>query len=237
MEGRFIGRLVAERLGAQRALILYVGDEYGSGLRAGTEAALAERGVQVVDRVALELSGRCPRGSAANPSEDLITLALRKGVPDVVVLASRAAEAGCALQAIHRRLPRMRYVAGDGVIPEALALDAPAEAVDSTYFITFWHADTTDARTREFVAAFRRSTGRDPHYGDALVYDATQLLIDAIRSVGTDRERVRDYLRELGGRRPAPAGLTGPLTFEPAARRGIVVVRRQGGATVLVRGP
>ena len=234
MEGAFAARFITRRLAARRVLILYVGDEYGSGLRTSLESALARQGVDVVDRIVLEVGGLCPRADSPNPYEDQVTLALRHGVPDVVFLATRAPEAGCATRTIHARQPRMRYVAGDGVVPAALAANAPREAVDSTYFITFWHADTTNAENRAFTEEFTRRFGRAPHYGDALVFDATRLLADAVHEVGGDRSRIVAWLESLGRDRAAATGLTGPLTFDPAARTGIIVVRQRGGRTEAV---
>ena len=234
MEGAFAARFITHRLGARRVLILYVGDEYGSGLRTSLESALVGQGGAVVDRVVLEVGGQCPRADSPNPYEDQVTLALRRGTPDVVFLATRTVEAGCATRAIHARQPRMRYVAADGVVPGNLAVIAPAEAMDSTYFITFWHPDTSNAENRAFTEEFRRRFRRVPHYGDALVFDATRLLVDAVREVGGDRARILEYLESLGRGRPAPSGLTGTLTFDRSARTGIIVVRQRGGHTEAV---
>jgi branched-chain amino acid transport system substrate-binding protein len=231
IEGAFIGRFVGDALGARSAVIFYVPDEYGTGLRDGALAALDQHGVRVTDQVPLTSSGHCPP-TGPNPYVDVVDAALERGRPEVVILASRQREGGCVAGRVRTRLPGARFVAGDGLLLNDDFVQRAGGAADSTYAVAFWHADLPDSASRAFVERFTRIVGRAPDHGDALAYDAVMVLAEAVRAVGPDRGRIRAYLASLGRERPAYHGVTGPITFPSPAGR-LYMTRLLGGRPVL----
>ncbi|MBI4543210.1 MAG: hypothetical protein HY705_09280 [Gemmatimonadetes bacterium] len=107
VEGAFIGAFAAERLSARRVSIFFVSDEYGIGLRDGLVADLRRRGLSVVDEVPF---------NPINELRTLVSASLRRGVPDVVVVAGRHREAGLIARSVHDPAPRVRIVVGDGAL-------------------------------------------------------------------------------------------------------------------------
>jgi ABC-type branched-subunit amino acid transport system substrate-binding protein len=103
--------------------------------------------------------------------------------------------------------------------------------------VAFWHPSQPDSLSREFVARFLRSAGRSPRHDDAMFYDATALIVEAVRTVGPDRAAVRAYLEQLGRSRPPYQGVTGPIAFTPQARRPLLMTRIRGGRTERVPAP
>ena len=224
-EGVLIGRFTAERLGARRVLLFFTNDEYGVGLRDGVLAELAERDVAVLDKVGVD------------PSSDIPTLfeaSLRRGVPDVIVVAGRHTETGRVARSAFGRVPRLRVVAGDGALLLPILPDLAGPAADSIYVVAFWLPDAPDSMSRAFVARFQRVTGHDPAPDDAMNHDALLLLAHAVREVGPDRMAVRGYLESLGGTRPAYHGIIGEITFMGARKPPLVMTRLQGGRVVRV---
>jgi ABC-type branched-subunit amino acid transport system substrate-binding protein len=197
-----------------------VNDEYGTDLRDGVVAALARQGVAVLDRVPMD------------PSSDFRTLvaaSLRRGVPDVVVVAGRERETGAIARLMREHGVARPVVAGDGamVLPTLATVAGPA--ADSIYLVAFWVADAPDSLSQAFVQRFRRAAGRDPESLDAMNRDAVMLLADAIHAVGPGRDAVRRYLSELGKIRPPYGGVTGRISFGPDGQQRLVMAHLVGG--------
>lgn len=204
IEGAFIGAFVLERLGARRVTVFYLNEEYGAGLRDGVVTELARRGVTVVDRVGYD------------PTNDLPTLvdaSLRRGTPELLVVAGRGEDTGRIARAAWARLRGIRVVAGDGALLLPHLPDAAGPAADSVYVVAFWLPDGSDDASRAFIERFTRITGHPPQSSDAMGRDALLLVAHAIREVGARRAAVRDYLRSLGRTRPPYEGVTGPISF------------------------
>lgn len=220
VEGAFMARFIAERLGARRVTVFYQNDEYGRGIRDGVTAELARRGVAVLYQ------------SPVDGNSDVATLldaSLGAGRPDVIVAATQAALAGRLMRTGAARLPGVRMVAGDGaLLLPALSREA-GPAGDSIYCVTFWLRETGDPASRDFVERFRRLSGREPVGSDAMAFDALMLAATAVREVGPDRARVRHYLEALGREVPAPRGVTGALTFRRDRRPALVMVQLRDG--------
>ena len=225
VEGAFIGRFVAEKLGARRVSIFYQNDEYGLGLRDGVAAELARRGVAV-----LFTSPVVAGGDLAT----LVDVSLRSGRPDVVISGGQPAETGRLAALFAERLGSVQMVGGDGALLLPGLAEAAGAAADSIYIATFWLSDATDSAGRAFAAAFAARVGRPPVGSDAMSYDALMLAATAIRAVGTDRGAVREYLRSLGRERPPYPGVTGPIAFALPARSGFIMIRLRNGAQVRV---
>jgi branched-chain amino acid transport system substrate-binding protein len=222
-EGAFIGAFAADRLGARRATVFYVNDEYGAGLRDGVLSEFGRRGVAVLDVVQFAVNGDFAL---------LVDATLRRGRPDVMILAARQREAGLIARLAQARVPGLRFVVGDGALVLPVLADAAGPAADSIYGVAFWLPDPADSVDRAFVAHHRRVTGRDPLPADAMSHDALMLLATAVGDVGPDREAVRTYLRDLGNRRPSYRGVTGDITFRADRPARLAMARLRRGALV-----
>ncbi len=229
IQGDFIGAFAAGSMDARRALLFYVPDEYGVGLAAGVSGALFRHGITLLGQVPVQPSRVCQPRRPGNPYEDVVDAALQAGVPDVVILATRTPEGACLARAVHRRLPDARFVAGDGVLVEPLLISMAGRAADFLYVVAFWAPGQQDASSREFVARFRALTRREPRSDDAMYYDGTMLVAEAIRSSGPTRRAVRAYFMSLGRTRPAFEGVTGPIAFTPQATRPLIMTRIRAG--------
>lgn len=236
IEGEYLGRFVAERLHARSVTIFYVLDEYGAGLRDGLIAELTRRNVTILDAVPLPGSSECPPAKAQNDLASVIDAALLRGRPDVVVMANRQNEAGCIVSHVHARYPGVLFAAGDGLLADAAFRERAGVGADSTYLVAFWHPDRPDSVSRAFAARYERLHGIQPRHDEAMVHDAFMALATAVRAVGTDGEKVREYLASLGHERPALQGVTGPISFPGDARR-LMMTRVQGSALDVVPFP
>jgi ABC-type branched-subunit amino acid transport system substrate-binding protein len=216
--------------------VFYAVDDYGTGLAAGVSSAFERLGVTVIDRVPVRLDHQCPPFSTTNPYEDQVDASLRKGVPDVVIVAGRRWEVGCIARAVDMRVAGTPVIGGDGATPvDSVLIDAAGPALDSLYVVVFWVAAAATSDSTIFARVFQRMAGRAARPEDALVHDAIMLIVEAVRAVGARRARVQAYLESLGRSRPPYAGVTGAITFQPGAERPLHMMRIRSGQPVEVR--
>lgn len=209
VEGAFIARFVTDRLHARSVAILYVNDEYGSGLRDGVLAGLRPAGVRVLSDARYDL-----RSNLAV----LVDAAVAGGAPDVVIVAGRTAQTATIARRLHDRGLATRVVAGDGSQMASLLIQYAGPAAQGIYVVAFWLPgapdDTAGAR---FVRDTWRHVSREPGAGDVMLYDGVRLLAAAVAEVGDDPERVLLYLKELGRSRPRYRGIVGEFGFGEGA--------------------
>ncbi len=83
-------------------------------------------------------------------------------------------------------------------------------AAEGVRFPLLCAMDPADPRAARFAALFQAERNRAPDYAAVLTYDATTLLVEAIRRAGPNRARIREALIALS---PWP-GLAGVIHFD-----------------------
>ena len=207
--GAFLVDEAFTRLGAKHIGLLYVADPYGEGIRDGVQARLRARGDSLSGMAAL--SGLECEGESAGMTA-IVTAFLRRHLPDAVIVALPQEAAWCAVRALAREAPTVAVLTTDSfVLDETAPLTAAERA--NTYALLFWELGA-DSASQAFVASSRRLMRRDPYPGEALEYDAFQLIAAAIRAGNTTRPAIISWLRQLGTPgRPPYQGVTGPIDF------------------------
>jgi branched-chain amino acid transport system substrate-binding protein len=222
VEGDFLARFARHQLGARRAVVFYVNDEYGEGLRQGIESSFVGEGGTVL--------ASYPVGGD-NDIRTLVDAAFRGTRPDVVLVAGRSGETGLILRAVRAIDPRIPVVAGDGAYLPAQLLHFADGDLTGLYVVAFWVYDSTDAAHRAFAERVRRILHAEPMPEDALTEDALVLATEARLAAGSDRTAVRRWLAGLGRDRDAFPGLTGKISFGPGRDLPLAMVRfREGRA-------
>jgi branched-chain amino acid transport system substrate-binding protein len=85
-------------------------------------------------------------------------------------------------------------VGGDGWDSPELTKIGGA-AVEGTFFTNHYSKDDTRPLVREFVAKFKTKYNADPDALAALAYDATYIMLNAVKTAGTsDGAAIRDAL-------------------------------------------
>ena len=134
---------------------------------------------------------------------------IRAARPDAVVVWGRPAETGAAVRALRDAGIDCRVYGPDRLVsPELLkAAGAAAEGLIFTYPM-----DPRPGREPwdAFRDRYRERFGVEPDATAAFTYDATRLLVDAIRAEGLNRARILDALFRL--RRVD--GVSGPILFD-----------------------
>lgn len=202
--GPVLARWAADRLGRRRALVLYSNDNYGRGVMQSFGAAFRERGGRIVSADPY-LTALLQSDSDLDP---FLRRAQLRGF-DVLLVAGQA-DGGIRIIREARRLGFAGPIlGGDGLTN---VKDDPA--AEGVYISSAFLPDRPDPRARAFVEAYRRRWGESPDHRGAMTYDAFYLLMRAIEEVGPDRRAIRDYLAEVGRRRPPFVGVSGTIRFD-----------------------
>jgi branched-chain amino acid transport system substrate-binding protein len=103
-------------------------------------------------------------------------------------------------------------------------------SIDGGTFVDAFFLDSPDQNIREFVDRYRRRYQTDPSPFAAQAYDATRIIIEAIRRGATTGRAVRDQLMEM---QEFPT-LTGPASFgaSGALNRRLYVIHVKNGRLV-----
>lgn len=182
---------------APTAAVLYENNTYGRGLADSFRRAF--RGTIVsIDPIDADIKNAEPYVSY-----------LKSHQPQVVFVAGRVPSGTVVLREAKRQNLQSVFIGGDGW--QGIA---PDTAISEGVYIgmSFTPEDTTAAAIR-FVEAFQKRNHFAPDAHAALAYDATMLLVQALRERGSDRRAIRDYLAALT-KETGYEGLTGRIYFE-----------------------
>jgi branched-chain amino acid transport system substrate-binding protein len=196
--GAQLARYALQQLGARRAGLIYIDDDYGRGLRESFAAEFRDLGGEIV-------SEDPALGSTATLEPYLSRLRRRGGV-DVLILATERGGAELALREMGRLGLRWPVLGGDALT----GIDVEGVRVSSAYL-----PDAPGERNATFVAAYARANeGRLPDHRGAGAYDIVYLLARVLELGGADRAAVRDQLGRVGRGLPAFEGVTGAIAFD-----------------------
>ena len=202
--GAQLARYARQTLGARRAGIIYIDDEYGRGLRLSFATEFRRLGGAVVEED--------PSLPTTTSLEPYLARLRQAGGADVLMLATERGGAELALRDQARLGLRWPTIGGDALTGiEAAGPLAEGVRVSSAYL-----SDRPGERNAVFVAAYARAfEGQRPDHRGAGAYDILQLLATRVfTAAGTDRRAVRDYLARVGAGLPPYDGVTGAIAFD-----------------------
>lgn len=212
VQGDFIVTYAIDSLHVRRISVLYVGDEYGRGLRDGVRSALQGRRLELVDQSVIPTQG-CGTSIDDNVHRAILHASLARSRPELVVLAGNWSGSWCLAQKISDADANIWIIGADGM-DGTLVPPFVTRVPTRLRTVNFW-TPGTDSLSHAFVSRVRSALKRNPTSAEALQYDAFMLLAAALREVGADRRQVRNWLTSLGTSRPPFVGVTGPIVFNP----------------------
>ncbi len=129
--------------------------------------------------------------------------------PELVFLPGYTRDSGLIMKQARNMAINTTFMGGDAW--ETAIADYAREALEGSYFSTFWHPNVPFRQSRQFIERYRAAHGNEEISSYApLAYDAVSLLADAIRRANSlAPEAIREALadtREF-------AGATGSFTF------------------------
>lgn len=200
--GPALARFARQKLGAQRAGVLYLNDDYGRGVRQAFAAEFTRLGGVVVEED--------PFLPTTTSLEPYFTRMKRSGV-DLLMLATDVPGAEQALRELRRQGLQWPVVGSDALV----GIEADGPLAEGIHISSAYLPDRPGEQNAKFVVDFFRATqGQRPNDVAGLTTDVFQLLAGALDAVGPDRTAIRTYLAGVGTTRPAFEGVTGRIAFD-----------------------
>jgi branched-chain amino acid transport system substrate-binding protein len=211
----------------RRIAIFYVNDDYGRGLARQFEQRARVLGAEIV-------ASAIHRNNLQADDEDAIGAAigeLRAAGADLVALFQRMDSALWTVKAIRAAGLDVDILGGDNLAQYAFAR-APGGLTEGIRVSQFLDLDRSDQHVTRFVDGIRATTGQEPDYAEAFVYDAIHLVRDAVLGGGYSRDGVKSHLDALIANRQPVRGIAGAylLGADHDARRPLYVSAIEGGA-------
>ncbi|MGH4140260.1 ABC transporter substrate-binding protein [Clostridium sp.] len=161
-------------LGAKNAAILYdVADDYSQGLTQFFEKTFTQKGGKIVAKEAFktgDVDFRAPLTKIKESNPDVIFMPYF--FKEVALSSKQARELGI----------KATLMGGDGWPSEQL-ISMAKDAVEGSYFVN--HLDFNDPDVADFRAKYKTTFGKDVELNGFLAYDATNMLIDAVKRANT----------------------------------------------------
>jgi len=205
-----------DSLKSRRATMMYRNDAYGIGWARAFTPLYEENGGTVV---------RSEPHLAKMSDWDAYAGVIHKEAPDLILFPGGPADAETLIRDLRALGSVPRMIGGDGFS----TMEEDAKEFAGVYYISFFlPTRPPNDGARDFVAEFERRYRIPPDQRAALAYDATMLIGRAVIAVGPDRSKVRDYLAEIGSKRPAMVGVTGPIAFDAkhdAVNKPVIIAR------------
>ena len=228
--GAQLARYARQSLGARRAGIIYIDDDYGRGLRLSFAAEFRRLGGTVLEED--------PSLAATTSLEPYLARMRQAGGADVLMLAMERSGAELALRDQARLGMRWPTIGGDALT----GIEGAGAIGEGVRLSSAYLPDGPGERNAVFVAAYARAyEGQRPDHRGAGAYDIVQLLATRVfPDAGTDRGAVRDYLSRIGNGLPPFEGVTGSIAFDgrgDVPLKSVVVGVVRGGRIVTEAGP
>jgi branched-chain amino acid transport system substrate-binding protein len=116
--------------------------------------------------------------------------------PTVVLILAGTEDAARLVRSVHEKLGAVA-IFGSQSMSRARFPELAGPAAEGVRFPLLFLPSPADTNAQHFSAHFSTERHHPPDYAAALTYDATRLLIEAIRRAGPNRARIRESLIQL----------------------------------------
>ncbi len=183
IQGITAARFLHNKLGKKKIAVLKKNDEYATNLSRSFVNELVRLGGTVVYEDAYQ-PGTVDFRSVIEQ--------IRKIGPDALYVPGNYQETGLFLKQAFENALNLLVVGGDGSYSPELIKIAGNAAEGSYYTIMAVQSDSDYYRS--FEKAFTSEYGKAPDVYDAYAFEAASIVRDAIKKVGHDSTKIRDYL-------------------------------------------
>ena len=201
VQGQYLADWCVNELGYKNIAILYENDDYGLGLADVAERETKALGAKTLVREAYEVN---------QTDFSTVLTKVAKSKADVLIIGGLYNETALiAKQRAKAGLADLPIMGVDAIYSDAL-VELGGKAVNGIK-LTAYFSDSSDNKvTQDFIKAYTDEYGKAPGTYAAYAYDATLIILDAIKNAGTDRKEIRDYISKIEGFE----GATGTASFD-----------------------
>lgn len=177
--------------GYKTAAIIYNNaDAYATGLRESFVKHFQDFGGTIVEEQAYS-------GSDIKDYNVQLTK-IKESSPDVVIIPNMFIEIPLQVQQARNMGITAPIICGDSADSPEVADLAGHDNIKGTAFVSAFSAQSPEPAAKKFVEEFNQAYGMDPNSNADLAYEATRMVLEAIKTATTiDRQGVRDALADL----------------------------------------
>lgn len=198
IQGITAANFLYEKLKVKSVVILKKNDEYATNL----STSFRNRFVQLGGKVLLDEAYR----PSANDFKSII-VKIRTLSPQAIYIPGNYQEVALLLKQAYEAGIKTIFIGGDGSYSPELTKIAGTAAEGSYYTIMSVKKDTD--YYKQFQNNFLKKYNQEPDVYDAYAYEAAQIIQQAIKNVGYDAPKLKDYLLSTQFE-----SLTGKLKFD-----------------------
>lgn len=225
-----LARYVRQSLRLERAAVIYMNNNYGRGFRNAFEEEFRRLGGSVV-------SSDPYLPEKVKDSGPFLERVARDKRAQAVIAVSYETDGAELLRMTRARGIDLPFLGGDGLE----GIEREGAVAEGVFESTAYLANLQTAQNIEWVGKYRRMFPDQPPPNNtaAGTYDTVMLLARLMRDVGTDREKLRDALAQVGTGRPAYDGLAGRIAFDPAGdvpEMRVLIAQVRAGTVTAVEG-
>ncbi|MGQ9706256.1 MAG: ABC transporter substrate-binding protein [bacterium] len=203
-QGHAVADYINSVLGVKKVAIFYDNDDYGRGLMEFFSERAKEIGMEIVRMEAYTRDTQEFTPQLTN---------IKKENPDIIFISGLYTQAAMICSQARRLGITTPFIGGDGLMSSDL-IKIGGDAVEGILITCPFIPEMAGEAGADFVKAFRAKYGEDPDAWAALTYDAIGIIIEAIKNVGTDRVKIRDYLAQMTTKERGYNGVTGITVFD-----------------------
>ena len=219
VQGKVAGKLVLDNLKAKKVAILYVDNDFGTGLTKTFRDYVKQNGGQIVSDSKYPLEEQDFRtvlgGIKAKSPDVLYAPGYYNNAAD---MANQAAEIGLKAQ----------IVGVEGYDSPKL-IDLAGKNAEGIIFTTELDRDSTNPAVKDFLSGYEKKTGVKADAVGAETYDAVLLAAEALKRAGSsDAKRLVEGLKGVKALEGSVTGITGFSPQRNGIREGLAQVVKGG---------
>lgn len=223
-DGEFLARAMHDKFDVKSAVILYLNNDFGTGLMRSFVSAFESAGGKVSQTESYVMG-----------STDFRTqLQKLKTVPaDALLLIAAGNDNASALRQIKEVGLTRKIFAPSTLNDPKLIQEIGAAAEGVVFSASSFDGINNQAAVKQFFASFaRRFPGKEPTTFTAYGYDSLMILAEAAHAAGYDADKVKAYLYSM----PAYSGASGQTTFDRNgdAKKELTLFRITNGKAVVI---
>jgi branched-chain amino acid transport system substrate-binding protein len=151
--------------------------------------------------------------------------------PDVIFVPGYYEEVGKIVKQARELGITVPFLGGDGWDSAKLPEIAGAQALNNTFFGNHYSPDDDSKAVKDFVAAYKKEYGQTPDAFAALAYDATMMIVDAIkRANSADPVKIKDAMAATKDFQAVSGSITLNQTHD-AVKSAVIIEMKDGKQT------
>jgi len=201
-QGLFLAQYAHKIKGYKKVAVFYEVNDYSMGLMLAFMKEAQKIGITVIGTEAYT-------SGTTDFKPQLTKFKMMK--PDAVFIPGYAPQGTLIIsQAVSLGL-KAGFFGADGLDDDLMVKNPDAEG---PFVTTPFLPDKAGPQAADFLKNYKKKFGKDPNWFAANTYDAVGIAAAAIKAVGTDREKIREYLEGINTKKKAYVGVTGKTYFD-----------------------